>query len=252
MLKYKVYSLIHPDTKKICYVGFTSQPLNKRLSQHMKPKKNNHSFIAKVTRKLLRENKKFSIKLILDFDNEAEALKSEIFYIEYFKKQYKLYNTAPGGKVFKPNKKTIKKMLNTRKANNLWKPLKGEKNGQSVLSEKEVLYIYSLIKSNMSNNEIIKKINISMTTLCAIRTGQNWSWLFVQHFDKYIPSPRVFKNSYSVEQKLDILKMIINNYSIKNIQIKYPKMQTTDIKRIRNKKLWKGIWEIYQNRAFIK
>jgi len=245
--KYKVYGLIHPKTNQICYIGYTKQLLNKRLSQHNCPKKNNMCYLAKCKRSL--KNEKFNIVLLKNYNTEEEMLKGEIDYISYYKSlNYKLYNLQEGGNKTSNTKESLKRMIITRNKNNKWHSLKGEDHGQSLLSEIEVLDIYKLIKEFKSNRDIlIDYPNLKRTTLNQIRKGKTWKHLFVNHFTKSIPSLKNFsKHSYSSNIKIEIIKLINNNIDLKDINIKYNALTISDLNRIKCKQIWIPVWKLYE------
>lgn len=54
----------------------------------------------------------------------------------------------------------------------------GENNSSAKLSEKDVLNIYSLVNSGLSDIEIATKYNVTRTNIIAIRTGRSWKHLY--------------------------------------------------------------------------
>lgn len=76
--------------------------------------------------------------------------------------------------------------LLTRKENNCNKDIKGEKNGFSKLTEKEVYEILELALSHkMTQQEIANKYHVSFATVKSIRSGRNWSSFTKSIFEKY-------------------------------------------------------------------
>lgn len=96
-----IYTLEHPNTHEIRYVGKTNKSLVKRLNQHIDSARHNrsHSKVTKWIRKLLKENKRPVIKLLLtcSLDNWEET---EILCIKQFRnKNSRLLNIVDGGNV---------------------------------------------------------------------------------------------------------------------------------------------------------
>lgn len=53
----------------------------------------------------------------------------------------------------------------------------GSKQGQSKLTENDVLHIRNMMIKGQSPASIARLYNVSSTAIYYIRTGQNWSWL---------------------------------------------------------------------------
>ena len=110
--KYKIYGLIDPRTNKICYIGYTTQLLRKRLLQHLNPISGNRSKIAKLHRHLKKKDLKLLIVEIYNCENEDDMYNKEIFYISYFNKLgYNLKNIQEGGKITINNKESYLKSI---------------------------------------------------------------------------------------------------------------------------------------------
>lgn len=245
-----IYGLINPKSDKICYIGYTTQLLSTRLRQHNNPVTNNNSKVAKLLRHLIKENLKFSIVEIDDCINEKEMYKSEIKHIkEYSEKGYKLYNLQEGGCSSKNPVESYKKAYKTAlKRGTFLKSRKGSENEKAVLNENEVLEIYKLIKQNYSNEEIYKKYNIKckISTIKALRNGQNWQHLWNLHFDKKINSLKCLNSGYNPRIKLKIIDLIEKNYELNHIHKWFQKVSKSDLKRIKNQEIWKPIRKRYE------
>lgn len=210
-----IYGLIDPRTSKICYIGCTQQLLSNRLRQHNLPVLSNKSKIAKLSRKLKKLKLKLSIVELKRCRDLEDMYLSEINLIKEFRNNgYKIYNLQNGGLSGKNPKESYKKSLKTsiKKGTNL-KPKKGSENSSSVLNEDDVLHIYSLIKKYYSNNEIFElyKNKCKISTIKALRTGQNWSHMFKENFDKPIESLKCEKTGYNTRVKLKIVDLIFMN-----------------------------------------
>jgi hypothetical protein len=246
-MDYKIYGLIHPITMKICYIGCTIQKLEKRLSQHNQPKKSNSTKIAKLRRSL--KSRKFSITLLKVCETREDMYLSEVDTIKKFTELgIKLYNITEGGEGAPHTEESIQKMLKSREENDVWRARKGEECYNSKLNESEVLVIYSLIKKFYSNEEIMEEFGggLNRTWLTSIRFGQSWKHLFKQHFSEPIPSLKNFnKNSYSGRVKVKIVELLDKGYEVKQIERFFKKIKAFDLVRIRDKKLWIPVWDVY-------
>lgn len=246
---YQIYGLIHPISNKICYIGYSTQKLKTRLTQHNNPKDSNMSKIAKLRRSLKKQNLKLSIVLLKNCSSEEEMYKEEIFYISFFKKDgFKLYNLQDGGKLTgNPLESYIRSKKSRVNNEYFYKDIKGEKHHLAILSEKDVLKIYTLIKSNYSNEEIFQKLKLkcSLSAIKAVRRGQTWKHLWEQHFTIVIKSLFNRPGSYESLVKLKIIDLITKNYELIHINKHFSKISISDLKRIKEKQIWKPIWVRY-------
>lgn len=91
----KIYTLEHPITGEIRYVGKTNRGLEERLSKHLVTKENNHR--ANWIRNLLKENLKPVIKLLDEVDKDKWVI-FEKYWISQFKTWgFNLVNFTEGG-----------------------------------------------------------------------------------------------------------------------------------------------------------
>lgn len=96
MKKYKIYSLSHPLTNEIRYIGRTTQTLNNRLNKHLKAKDKSHrvNWIKSLKNKELIPN----INLICETENFEYCIELEQYYIQkYIDLGYNLINMTLGG-----------------------------------------------------------------------------------------------------------------------------------------------------------
>jgi len=138
---------------------------------------------------------------------------------------------------------------NTKHAleNNLFQKAFGEKNGNSILKEKNVLEIYELIKQNYNNKQIAEKFSISYKTISQIRTGFRWNYLFSKNMKEIIKSNNIKTNT--VAQCLIIINEIVTTNK-KNIVIaKEFNLEPSLVSRVRSKKTWLEIWKIFDRSA---
>jgi predicted GIY-YIG superfamily endonuclease len=80
---YKIYGLINPKTNKICYIGYTTQTLKRRLQQHLNPILENKSKIAKLSRSLKRQDLKLTIVEICQCIDVNDMYEKEIYYRDW-------------------------------------------------------------------------------------------------------------------------------------------------------------------------
>lgn len=96
--EFKTYTLSHPTTKEIRYVGYTSVKLEKRLSEHIKDGKTKRNRKANWIKSLIRSGLKPDINLINTYDTKEEAVFNEINLIfQYRLLGYNLVNSTDGG-----------------------------------------------------------------------------------------------------------------------------------------------------------
>ncbi len=97
--KYLIYGLIHPETKELRYIGFTSQNLVRRLCDHVSMKRldTERSYKSSWIKSLLKIGLRPEIILIKESTKDTWQ-KDEIEIIkEYKEKGYRLTNLALGG-----------------------------------------------------------------------------------------------------------------------------------------------------------
>jgi len=93
----KVYSLSHPTTKEVRYIGVTSGTLNQRLSQHIWDSKNKMSHKCNWIKSVVLETGQVPIIELLDETEDWELI--EQYWISQFKSWgFSLVNTDSGGK----------------------------------------------------------------------------------------------------------------------------------------------------------
>lgn len=251
MKKYKIYGLIDPRTDKICYIGYTTQLLKSRLLQHLNPNSENKSNIAKLNRYLRKKDLKLKIIEIYDCKNEQEMYDKEIYYIAYYKKLgYKLKNIQEGGLITINNEESYLKFKKTR--------LKNKENHiihrceNSVLTQfknDEIINIYKLIKKGYNNEDLHKIYNTKckLSAIKAIRSGKTWKELYNIYMKETISSIKSNSSDcYTGYQKIKIIDLINKNYELNHIQKWFNKISKSDLKRIKNKIIWKPVWKVYE------
>lgn len=192
-----------------------------------------------------------SIILLDEKPTKKEINELEIKVIKKYRdNNIKIKNVQDGGILTINQAKSYKMAKRTRSDNPNKKIMRGNSSPSHILDENEILNIYKLIKECYSNNQIIKKLNLKVknTTICAVRSGQNWGYLFKEHFDEVIPSIFVYdKNGnggLEPRYKLLVIDLIVKGYTKKQITDKLPRIKN-DFNSIKNKQIWKKAWKIY-------
>jgi len=85
---------------------------------------------------------------------------------------------------------------------------------------------------------------VGLTGINQIRQGKSWIYLWEQEKMKIIPSLKKEAKGLSSPEKIKLLKNIVDGFSTEDIKIKYD-LQITDINRIKEKTLWKPVWEVF-------
>lgn len=259
---YKLYALLHPKTKKVCYIGQTKNDLKIRLGRHNAPKLSNESIVAKAIRKYKPLGFKYSIILLAEKDTKEEIDLLEIKVIkEYRDAGIELYNIQDGGVINNTlaNYFSKRKYIRTREKNlksGKYIQPKGSDANNSILTESEIIQIYDLIKLGYSNTEImdILSLKVVSTALSSIRNGKNWHHLWETYFTKPIRSMKTDKNRQGLtsQEKLKIVKLLEDGVCHIALSKEYG-IQSGDLLRVKQGKLWVTVWNfLHDSRACIK
>lgn len=96
MIIYKIYTLTHPITNEIRYVGRTQTKLEARLKRHLKAK--DKSYRVNWIKSLLDNDLIPNINLICETTSFEHCIELEMFYINKYKELgYNLINMTDGG-----------------------------------------------------------------------------------------------------------------------------------------------------------
>lgn len=120
-----LYTLNHPLTNEIRYIGVTSFSLKERLRCHLKDCKNekSKSHKKKWINSLLKDGLNPNINLLEEVDDYKDALSREIYLIaEYRRLGYRLVNNTDGGQGnlgWKPSKELIESIASKRRGKKL-------------------------------------------------------------------------------------------------------------------------------------
>lgn len=250
MREYELYYLYDPRNHTVCYVGITCASFKRRLRQHRSPKLSNKSPIANLQRFLLKEGKTLLGDVIHTTSSKHYIEFLEKSAIRRLRNKYKgqLKNIQDGGyKSFGMSAETKEKMLKTRRDNGVV-----YKNGSDCyntnLEDSDVIAIYNLFKQFYSNTEIVKSFpkKLGRTQVSMLRNGSNWGHLFREHNMVVIPSiPN--NGGYSGKDKIEIIALLNNNVDILEIKKMYPKLPVSDLKRIKERRIWDKGWNVYDN-----
>lgn len=253
-IPYYLYFLIDPRNDEVCYVGLTKQLFSKRLGQHRNPKITNQASIAKLQRHL--KTKGLSLKGEVVAKGSQKFIESlerwSIAYYNFIIDENLLKNHQKGGlDGYGLADESKQKAWKTREHNRKLgkhKNTEGENSNSHILTEVQVLEIYKMIRSLYTNKEIIESLNlkIGVTGINQIRQGKAWKYLWDKEKMIEIPSMNTVKGALNSQEKIQVMTLIKEGKSTKEIQKIY-KLQTTDIDRIRNKTLWKMAWNVYDN-----
>lgn len=130
--------------------------------------------------------------------------------------------------------------------NKLARGRKGSENSCSKLLVDEVLNIYKLIKKGKTNKEISEIYNLHERYISLIRHGKRWEFLWKKYF---IEAPISNGNT---DLPLDFMLNVIKECEGYKTNLELSKKFNLDpstISRIRNKKTWKSIWQLYELNA---
>lgn len=147
------------------------------------------------------------------------------------------------------NLEIITQEENTQHArdNNLFKKMIGENNGNSLLKENQVLEIYELIKKGYNNQEIAKNFNLNFRTISQIRTGRRWNHLYKKYMKETIKSNNL--RNKNIERNLKLLYEIIKGNKSNTVLAKEYELEPSMISRIKSKKTWLQMWNLYYRNA---
>jgi group I intron endonuclease len=124
----------------------------------------------------------------------------------------------------------------------------GENHPNVILTEKQVIEIYKLIKKYYSNNEIISLLNLNIQSgsITNIRYGITWNHLWHKFFTIPYPGFPSKKNGVSFRIKIKIIELLDKGYEIEHISKWIKRVNKYDIKYASEGKIWKKVWYIYK------
>ena len=150
-MSYHIYTLEHPVTGEIRYVGKTNN-ISKRLSRHCKESSNTHK--ANWITGIRNLGLKPVLKIVDSFETESECYEAEIYWISQFKSWgFRLVNLNNGG-------------IGADS---------GENNSNAKTTERDVIGVCELLMKGKLHSEIVKVFpNITAYHLSDIRTKRTW------------------------------------------------------------------------------
>lgn len=166
MKTYKIYTLNHPITNEIRYVGQTIFDIKIRLRKHLVSK--DKSYRTNWVQSLLKEGLKPTINLILDNLTKEESNYYEQYYIKKYKENginlVNLTNGGEGSYGYRHTEETKKLLSNIRKQQKEQKILKFNSINKKI-SETKTSDIdtqnYSTNKINQKGRRNIKQFTIN-------------------------------------------------------------------------------------------
>lgn len=155
-MKYYLYTLSHPKTKEIRYIGKTNN-ISKRYSAHLNDKSKSHK--NSWIKSLINNDLLPLIEILEEFDDELDCYSAEIYWIEQLKNWgFNLVNLQIGG------------------IGGSSDSLKLDNNPNAKISVKEVLSIKDyLLNTGKSISEIAKLHNCTVGIINNIKYGIAWS-----------------------------------------------------------------------------
>jgi group I intron endonuclease len=238
-----IYKITSPSGK--IYIG-QSTDLKKRKKDYEKLKCYKQPKLYNSLQKYGWENHKFEIIEECPVD---KLNKKEIYWgLHYDVLEENGLNLRLGDANGLCSKETKQKISLTRLNHlNLNVPF-GENHPNAYLNENQVIEIYKLIKKYYSNNEIISKLNLNLQSgsITNIRYGITWNYLWHKHFKFPYPGFPSKKNGVSFRIKMKIIEFLDKGYEIDHISKWIKRVNKYDIKYASEKKIWKKVWDIYE------
>ncbi len=197
-IKCAVYGLYSTEDEIIRYVGQTTQPLNRRLHQHLADSKRADYRCSRWIRKVMRSG--YEVKIVA-IEEDCTIDEAEKAWISYYKRiTPNLTNTCEGGNSsaigVRRSEETIVKMMvpkSEKHKANMRKPKsvvtranmslaqigntksRGESNRHAKLSEADVKTIRALLDDNMSLSGIGSLFGLQKSAISKIKTGRTWA-----------------------------------------------------------------------------
>jgi group I intron endonuclease len=238
-----IYKITSPSGK--IYVG-QSTNLEKRKDDYKKLKCEKQPKLYNSLQKYGWEQHKFEI---IEECAEEQLNKREIYWgLHYDVLDENGLNLKLGDASGLCSKETKQKISLTRLTHpNLNIPSR-EKHPNVILSEKQVIEIYKLIKKYYSNTEIISKLNLKIQSgsITNIRYGITWNNLWHRYFTYPYPGFPSKKNGVPFRVKMKIIELLDKGHKIDHISKWIKRVNKYDIKYASDKKIWKNVWKIYE------
>ncbi len=164
-----IYTLSHPITGEIRYVGKTAQPLYRRLNSHRQNRKRTETHTAHWVRSLYELDLRPVIEEI-DLVPDHESCESEMYWIRWYRNLgARLTNHTNGGEGNPGLERTPEWRGKIGNAN------RGELNAMSLLTLPEAQSIYDIaIVGDRLQQEIASQFNVSRRLVGLIKSGHRW------------------------------------------------------------------------------
>lgn len=135
--------------------------------------------------------------------------------------------------------------------NSLAKGKPSESNSQAKLTNTEYYQIIEMIMSGYTNKNIAYKYSLNSRYISLIRNKKRlltiWQkWEQNNYHPKIVPTSGG-KSKYSYLKKLEIINSLSTMTNIE-ISKKYS-IEASTVSRIRSKKIWKDIWNVYEEKV---
>lgn len=229
MNKFYVYCFTNIKNNKI-YIGKTNN-LIKRKSYH-KFANGGCKYFHSAIKKYGFSN--FDFKILATFNNEIDALNSEIYYIKQYNSDNKNYgyNLTSGGEGitgYKHSKKSIKKISQAMTAEN------NPKAKLTIKLADQIRDIYH--NENINYDKLAVMFDVKITTI--YRIVNNLSFVNKTYIkkQKYVGS-NIHSSKLNEEKVKEIMELISIGLSNKEIAFKY-NVDPSTISNIKNNKSWK-------------
>lgn len=171
-MKYYIYTLSHPLTEEIRYIGKTNN-LSKRYSAHLKDKCKSHK--TSWIKSLLSENLKPKLEILEEFTDEDECYKFEIYWISQFKTWgFTLVNLLDGGRGSSKKGKRFKKNRNKKSDTFIIKP------NSRTISDELAIKIITDLKLGKSVMCITETYNVGRGLVEGIKILRSWKDLSIK------------------------------------------------------------------------
>ena len=259
-----IYKCQNKINNKI-YIGKTIKTLNSRKKQHYRDSKIHDFKFHRALKKYKESDFEWSE---IDTTNNKECLsKKEIYWIKYYNSFKDGYNSTLGGEGtsgFTHSDETKNKMMGRVISNETREKVSkanairvvsfetkdkmskshigksgGERNANSKLKEKDVIYIIKLFSEGLTTTEILKLYNVNIESIRNIISGRTWKNVDRCSIENKINHNRSIK--LNEEDVVEIIHMLsLKKYKYADIAEIY-NVSISTIRDISLNKSWKNI-----------
>lgn len=259
-----IYKCQNKINNKI-YIGKTIKTLNSRKKQHYRDSKIHDFKFHRALKKYKESDFEWSE---IDTTNNKECLsKKEIYWIKYYNSFKDGYNSTLGGEGtsgFTHSDETKNKMMGRVISNETREKVskanairvvsfetkdkmskshigksEGERNANSKLKEKDIIYIIKLFSEGLTTTEILKLYNVNIESIRNIISGRTWKNVDRSSIENKINHNRSIK--LNEEDVVEIIHMLsLKKYKYADIAEIY-NVSISTIRDISLNKSWKNI-----------